>query len=220
MVVFHVLNFEGFRKKAWAFRQLGIGSRQLAQEEGLKFVKLMGTGSGNGLNWYPDFSRYAILSIWQDSQSAEAFCSKNAYLMQFKAMASSFRTFWLHTFQAKGAWDGENPFAVTQPGEEVGNKPVAILTRASIRPFKAYSFWQNVPAVSKQLGTQPGCQFSVGIGEFPIFRQATFSVWENLEQVKAFAYRNQHHADVIKKTKSLNWYSEELFARFLLVRSD
>ena len=61
---------------------------------------------------------------------------------------------------------------------------------------------------------------SVGIGEAPFFMQATFSVWDSLEDVKNFAYRDKEHAEVIKKTRQENWYTEELFARFKILKSE
>jgi hypothetical protein len=48
----------------------------------------------------------------------------------------------------------------------------------------------------------------------PFFKQATFSIWEDAEKMKKFAYNMQQHRDVIVKTRSRDWYSEEMFTRF------
>jgi heme-degrading monooxygenase HmoA len=69
------------------------------------------------------------------------------------------------------------------------------------------------------MASAPGYINSFGVGEAPVYRQATFSVWESLDHVKAFAYKSPEHAEVIKKTRSEGWYNEELFARFKLVAS-
>jgi hypothetical protein len=60
---------------------------------------------------------------------------------------------------------------------------------------------------------------SVGIGEVPFIKQATFSIWESLDDVKQFAYRQRQHAEIIKLTRQEDWYSEDLFARFSIIQS-
>jgi heme-degrading monooxygenase HmoA len=64
-----------------------------------------------------------------------------------------------------------------------------------------------------------GYLHSIGIGEAPFFRQATLSIWASMEKMKAFAYGSKEHADVIRKTRKEDWYSEELFARFKVISS-
>jgi hypothetical protein len=54
----------------------------------------------------------------------------------------------------------------------------------------------------------------VGIGEAPIGRLATFSLWESHRAAQAFAYEMPRHRQVIEQARSGSWYSEELFARF------
>ena len=66
----------------------------------------------------------------------------------------------------------------------------------------------------------PGYITSVGVGEAPFFRQATFSIWESMDTMKAFAYGSKEHGEVIKKTRQQNWYTEELFARFRILCSE
>jgi hypothetical protein len=92
------------------------------------------------------------------------------------------------------------------------------LTRASIRLSKASQFWQNVPEVSKKMLEAKGYLYSIGIGEVPFLKQSTFSIWETEADMVNFAYKQREHAEVIKKTKKLDWYSEELFARFEIVK--
>jgi heme-degrading monooxygenase HmoA len=78
-------------------------------------------------------------------------------------------------------------------------------------------FWSNVEPVAEIMSKAPGFISSIGIGEAPFFRQATLSVWKDMESMKTFAYGSPEHAEVIRKTRKLNWYSEELFARFRLI---
>ena len=70
------------------------------------------------------------------------------------------------------------------------------------------------------MSTSQGFITSVGIGEIPWIKQATFSIWESKHLMKNFAYRMQEHAEVIRKTKQENWYSEEMFIRFQIIENE
>lgn len=59
----------------------------------------------------------------------------------------------------------------------------------------------------------PGLLAAVGIGEVPIGRQATFSLWSDAASVQSFAYSQPAHASVVERTRVDDWYGEEWFAR-------
>ena len=122
----------------------------------------------------------------------------------------------LDPIMAHGKWAGKELFKDVKPSKPRDGR-IAVLTRASIRLFKVKSFFKNVPAVEKQMHQADGLLFSVGVGEAPLIRQATFSIWENAEKMKAFAYNMQEHKEVIRKTRDEKWYSEEMFARFSVI---
>jgi hypothetical protein len=53
------------------------------------------------------------------------------------------------------------------------------------------------------------------VGEWPLIQQATLSVWKTKAEMMDYAYKNQHHKEVVQLTRKLNWYNEEMFARFV-----
>lgn len=127
-------------------------------------------------------------------------------------------------FAAHGARAEHDPIAahgVRAEREPIGDGrgsgargPVAVLTRASIRIGRLAAFYRSVPAVDELLRRQDGCLASIGMGEWPLARQATFSLWRDAEAADAFAYRTAAHARVIRRVRGHDWYAEELFARF------
>ena len=143
------------------------------------------------------------------------FFSHHKFISDYKKRAKTINTFFLRTHKVHGLWDGEQPFELNGKFDE--DKPIVVLTRARIRKRKLMQFWKSVPSVSKSMEGAAGLQFSKGIGELPLIFQATVSEWSSRERMVDFAYRNPRHAEVIKKTRQLKWYAEELFAEFELI---
>ena len=75
---------------------------------------------------------------------------------------------------------------------------MAALTRASIRPLQALRFWRRSPPAEGALERAEGCLLAVGLGEAPLLRQATFSVWENQAAMDAYA-RSGAHQEAIRR---------------------
>jgi hypothetical protein len=109
--------------------------------------------------------------------------------------------------------DGLQPFQKTAILEM--NKPIVVLTRATIRFRKLWSFWSKVGIVSQSLAGYNGVVMSVGVGEWPLIQQATISIWKSQAEMLDYAYKNPKHKEVVKLTRKLNWYKEEMFARFV-----
>ncbi|MFT6882232.1 MAG: heme-degrading monooxygenase HmoA [Marinoscillum sp.] len=201
--------------KWWIFRQMGSYNFGPDEVSGLSFVRLMGSGSGGGFSAWPDFSTYALLSVWKSEAHAEDFFSKNLLFQDFSAHANDYSTVFMGNIKAQGLWAGGMPFDDFQ---EYQSGPIGVITRATIYPSKLIDFWLNVPATGKIVNQQKGLIYAKGIGEYPLFMQATISFWESKEAMMQYAYSSSAHSDVIQKTRERNWYKEELFSNFLPYR--
>ena len=197
---------------------MGTSGPELAKVPGLLFYKLLGSGHGKGFSIKPNLKRYGMLCTWQSEEAADNFLNHSELMQEYKKHTFESWTVKLHPYQSHGQWDKQEPFAPTLT-EKYTDGPVAVLTRASINWLALPDFWRFVPKTSKALDTAAGLICSIGLGELPFVRQATFSIWESMEAMKQYAYRNPLHQEVMRRTRSNNWYSEELFARFKPIAS-
>lgn len=207
-------------KKGWAFQQMGLSKRYFEKQDGLRFGLMMGTGQGRGFSLKPDFGRYALLSSWESSAAADSFLKDSSFYEQLCRNSREAFTVRLLPLMAKGQWKGQNPFTPLADLPDQYHGPIVALTRASIRWQRLLQFWKHVPGVSKETGMAQGLLAQIGMGEIPVLEQATFSIWENEESLKAFAYQMRQHREVIQKTRSQQWYGEELFARFIPLHAE
>lgn len=176
------------------------------------FYKLLGSGKNGTFDLKPDWQQWGLLAVWRDARGFIDFYPRSFVPIWWRLFGIEHWTILCDPLQSHGKWDGKEPFG--QPNVTDHSGPVAILTRATIRLNKLKGFWSNVDNVASLMASAKGYITSFGVGEAPFYRQATFSVWESLDDAKAFAYGSKQHAEVIKKTRQENWYSEELFARF------
>ena len=94
-----------------------------------------------------------------------------------------------------------------------GGGPIAVITRASVRWQAWRTFIRDSSTVSADLQRAEGLLGALGMGEAPVGRLGTFSLWRGADDVAAFA-RSLRHADVMRRSRAEGWYREELFARF------
>tara|TARA_B100001250_G_scaffold87919_1_gene72734 strand:+ start:4527 stop:5228 length:702 start_codon:yes stop_codon:yes gene_type:complete len=215
--------FKFNKNKFWAFSQMGKKNK-LQNIKGLIFYKFMGTGGKRGFSLMPDFSTYALLTIWKNKNSIELFLNENKIFKSYKIQSKQIRVLILNTFQSHGNWGGINPFILNKNDELNSdkkikldyNKKIAIITRAKVNWSKLFSFWKTVPDSSKSIANAQGVYFYKGIGEIPFIEQATISLWNNLDDVLKFAYKSKAHSKIVKKSREEKWYKEELFSRFYL----
>ncbi len=192
----------------------------------LSFYKLMGSGKNGTFDKSPDWQQWAILTV----QAAELAAGKPGERPSQRQLLGGFINGWLNFFKCEsyqllmeaieshGYWDGKRSFGEL-PAKSDYEGAVAILTRATIRLNKLKYFWENVAPVANEMRVAKGFLFSAGVGEVPWIKQATFSVWQCKEDMKAFAYGMKVHTEVIQKTRKQNWYSEDMFTRFRIVNT-
>lgn len=214
-----LMRFTGVANRFWAFSQMGIAIGQLAKTPGLRFGRLLGSGGGNGFSVAPNWGVYAWLGHWEDRAAATAFFQENPWYQAARARSTEQLTVHLLATMTHGEWGGERPFPADQEAYDP-SLPVAVITRATIRTRKLPDFWRYVPQTSASIYDHPARLLSLGIGEYPIFMQATFSLWTSGKAMQDFAYRSEHHREVVKLTRERNWYKEEMFTRFTVLETE
>jgi spheroidene monooxygenase len=202
--------FAGPFARAWAMGMMGLARRPLAQTPDIDFWKLCGSGRGEGFTPVVIPRNFAILATWPDHDTARARVAEAPVFRRYRARASESWTVFLTATAARGQWSGEEPFEVFEP---VNLGPMAVLTRATIKPGILPQFWRRVPNISKVIGKDPNVAFKIGIGEVPMLHQVTFSIWPSEAAMAGFA-RTGPHAAAIRAVRTEGWFKEELYAHF------
>jgi hypothetical protein len=204
---------EGISNKWWAFTQMQFGHSKLKNIPGLTFYKLLGSGAKNGFSAVPNFGTYVLFCIWESEHHAATFFEQNIFFKAYQKRSIEQFTVYLNAAEAHGLWDGCQPFQKNAVLAQ--DKPVVVLTRATIRFRKLRSFWSRVGSVSQSLEGYDGLVLSIGVGEWPLIQQATISIWKTQKEMLDYAYKNPKHREVVMLTRKLNWYKEEMFSRFV-----
>jgi hypothetical protein len=197
IATFHITRYDRVRDGMPA---MYFDRSELRRTPGLRFWRLLGTGRGDSMTLGADLRRWAMFAVWEDEAALDAF---DGPIRARWAAAREHVEYRLRPIRWHGSWDGAEPF--DGPRAETDG-PIAVLTRASVRLRALPAFYRAIPPVV-------GARFSVAIGEWPVARQATFSVWDSAE---ALAGYRRSHRELIRRTREGDWYSEELFARFAI----
>lgn len=206
-------------QRRWGLAQMGTSPPHLLRVSGLRFFKLMGSGASNGFGFWPNLQRYGMVAVWDDAAAAAAFFTQHPLWATYEARSAEMWTVQLAPLKSHGLWDGKKPFEYASDPAPTHDVPVAVLTRASIRLRKTPRFWRFVEPTSAALAQAAGVRAAIGLGELPVVRQATFSVWESARAMQEYAYRDARHREVIALTRRESWYAEEMFARFRVLGS-
>lgn len=212
VTTFSLYRFPAIIDRLWVFTQMATARRPLAATPGIGFAKLFGSGTGEGFTPKPNTAVWGLLATWRDEAAARRGASDGVFARWAGHAAESWTVF-LSALSARGRWSGTEPFA---PEPDPGGGPLAVLTRATIRPASLLRFWGHEPAVSARIGADPNVLFKIGVGEAPWLQQVTFSIWPDEERMRAFARRGPHEA-AIRAVREGGWFAEELYARFRVI---
>ena len=204
--------------RLWGWSRIVRGGTALSGVPGLRMAKALGSGHHGGFGLRPSASRQGLFAIFASEAAADEFIERSAVVRSYRQRAAEFLVAKLRATSSRGAWDGAS-MAVTATATATAHAatsttgPVAALTRASIRPSKALQFWRHSPLSEAALAGASGCRLAVGLGEAPVLRQATFSVWDNQAAMDAYA-RSGAHLAAIRGAQAGGWFSESMFVRF------
>jgi heme-degrading monooxygenase HmoA len=190
--------------------RLATDRRRLGAVDGLAFWRLLGTGRGAETGLSIDLRRIALFAVWEDEAHLDGFLTRSVTAERWRRAEESWHVR-LRALGGHGSWRGVDVLDGLATGVDDG--PIAVLTRADVRPGAWWRFGRAGPPVSRELQRADGLLDAVGIGEAPIGRLATFSLWRSIDHVRTF-HRSPRHLDVVRRTRRERWYGEELFARF------
>ena len=164
-----------------------------------------------GFSLRPDFSTYALLSVWDSEDDKKQAFAIHPFYSHFLTDLQRSASMHYAPSIPMGSGAVSRPLLCKKP---LGDKPIGVITRATLNPSRLIDFWRHVPQASQAIKEAKGVGFFKGIGEWPFVQQATFSVWESAEAIRTFAYVSQAHASIVKKTRERKWYKEDMFNRF------
>jgi hypothetical protein len=194
----------------WGWSRVVWGRWLLRGVPGLRFAKALGCGHEAGFGLRPSATRQGLFAVFDGEASADRFLAASPILRAYEDHARELLVAKLRPVSSRGRWSGH---VIAVAAEPDATAPVAALTRASIRPTRAWSFWRRSPASEAAIARAPGCRLAAGLGEAPLLRQATFSIWDDQASMDAYA-RSGAHLEAIRAAQREGYFSESMFVRF------
>lgn len=191
--------------------RLGTDRLRLSRVPGLRFWRLLGTGAGDDTAPSADLRRSALFAVWADEASLDRFMREHPITRRWEHAEEQWHVGLLGA-GGHGRWRSTAVLDLIDRGVDTG--PLAVITRADVRRHAVGAFGSVGRQVSDEVRNADGLLDVVGIGEAPVGRLGTFSLWRSLDDARRFAAEMPHHRDVVRRARSERWYGEELFARF------
>lgn len=196
----------------WGWWRVARGAAALRDEPGLSFARALGSGHDGGFGLRPSLHRQGLLAVFDSQDAAWRFIAcTHGVVAAYRRRAAEWAALVLRATSSRGTWGGQT-IVPTRPVP--ARQAVAALTRASIRPSKAAAFWRMSPPAEHALARADGCLLAVGLGEAPLLRQATFSLWRDQAAMDAYARSGAHQAAIHAAYRG-GHFSESMFTRFV-----
>ncbi|WP_295519267.1 hypothetical protein [Limnohabitans sp. Rim8] len=215
------------KHQGWGWLRLVAGATPYKDVPGLTMAKVMGSGHGGGFSLRPSATHQGLICTFSHLDLAQKFLESPA-VQAYRERARECWTGVLTVQSARGHWDKQ--IWQTSSSEAMGDQslvqasmtaqpaaPFAVLTRASIIPTKAMAFWRYAPAAQADLDKSPGCLLAMGLGEAPLVRQCTFSLWQDTAAMLNYARQGAHQVASAAAYKH-QFFSESLFVRMQVLQ--
>ena len=196
---------------AWGFMRLVLGDRPLRHTPGLVFSRLMGSGQEGGFVLRPGLDHHGLFMLFDEEAAADRFIEHSSVLAGYRVHARECCVLKMRATSCRGTWSGRS---IRPTRAAPGQGPVAALTRGSVRLSRLWPFWRHSPATQASVAHAPGCELAMGLGEAPLLRQATFSLWRDQAAMDAYA-RSGPHLQAIQAASQGRHLSESMFVRFV-----
>ena len=212
-----VFSFFRYRRRhtLLALIKMGFQGRLMGSDLPAGDIRLMGCGSGDGFSIWPNLRAYCLMCAAPEPADF-ARLQRTRFYRWVAGPSIEQLHFVLEPLSGHGTWDGESLFDYTR--QPVGDQPFAVLTHARVARPQARAFWRSVPSIRRHLREVEGCLYHIGFGEHPLLTLATFSIWNDLQQMQTFAYRHTPHHDASKAARREGWLAESMFVRFAIRR--
>lgn len=228
VATFHLL---GWNSTTGTLAALVADRLRYRNVQGLRFLRVLGTGRGSGTAPGAQWNRTALFCLFDDDATAERFVDT---LRPRRGLVESWHAK-MHGAGGHGSWNGcevprilragmppqphttttSPPTASSSVSPTAPQQPLAVITRAHVRLRSWRTFSEAARLVDRELHQSSGLLGVVGIGEAPVLRLGTFSLWRNADAMSAFGHSAPLHAAVVERTRREAWYGEEMFARFV-----
>ncbi len=217
--------------KGWGWLRLVAGPSAYRSVPGLQSAKVMGSGHGGGFTTLrPSATHQGLVCRFDGADAAMDFLH-GEHVQGYRERARECWAGMMAVTSARGQWDqqawglSDGPSTALSPAwqdrlpavDEAAPQPLAVLTRASIHPAKAMAFWRHAPSTQLALDAADGCLLAMGLGEAPLVRQCTFSLWPDEARMLRFAREGAHHTASLAATRQ-QYFSESMFVRLRMLR--